>query len=135
MKKFILRGKQYQLSRADVERATVNLQPKPGEKYVVEIGGARFPPKQLLAESLKISASTFTTIDANRILGKLGFEIVLFSPLSPLSPPNGTNEIKVRLDSIDRRLDDLIKLLNMEQRLAAVERKLEERRREVPGSF
>src|SRR4051812_45240251 len=79
VKKFVLRGKQYQLSRADVERATVNLQPRPGEKYLVEIGGVRFPPKQLLAESLKIRASTFTTIDANRILGRLGFEIVLFS--------------------------------------------------------
>jgi hypothetical protein len=73
---FRLKGKEYELSRADVERTAANLEPRPTEKYAVQIGGRYFPPKQLLAAVLRLAPSTYTTMDASRILARLGFEII-----------------------------------------------------------
>src|SRR5262249_34690018 len=62
----------------------------------VRIGDRYFPPKQLLAESLDIAPSTFTTMDASRILSRLGFEIIspethVGSATPPRSPETRTS--------------------------------------------
>ncbi|HTR27403.1 MAG TPA: hypothetical protein VMI10_25765 [Terriglobales bacterium] len=75
---FRLRGKIYRLSRTDVERAAAKAEPRPTEKYAVRMGGRSFPPKQLIELSLKLPPTSFTTLDASRILKKLGFEV--FTP-------------------------------------------------------
>ena len=73
---FKLRGKVYRLSRMDVERAAAKVEPRPTEKYAVMIDGRAYPPKQLIEASLNLLPTTYTTMDANRILGKLGFEVL-----------------------------------------------------------
>ena len=75
---FRLRGKIYRLSRIDVERAAAKAEPRPTEKYAVRMGKRSFPPKQLIELSLKLPPTSFTTLDASRILKKLGFEV--FTP-------------------------------------------------------
>lgn len=73
---FKLRGKIYRLSRTDVERAAAKAEPRPTEKYAVKVGERSFPPKQLIEVSLKLPPTSFTTLDASRILRKLGFEVL-----------------------------------------------------------
>lgn len=73
---FKLRGKTYRLSKTDVERAVAKVEPRPTEKYAVMIGGRAYPPKQLIEVSLRLPPMSYTTMDANRILGKLGFEVL-----------------------------------------------------------
>lgn len=66
----------YRLSNADVERAAAKVEPRSTEKYAVMIGGRAFPPKQLIEVSLHLPPMAFTTMDAQRILTRLGFEVV-----------------------------------------------------------
>lgn len=73
---FKLRGKVYRLSKADVERAAAKIDPRATDKYAVMIAGRAYPPKQLIEETLQLPPVAFTTLDAQRILAKLGFEIV-----------------------------------------------------------
>src|SRR5579862_7298158 len=77
---FRLRGKIYRLSRADVERVAGKAEPRPTEKYAVRIGERSFPPKQLIELSLNLPPTSFTTLDASRILKKLGFEVFIPEP-------------------------------------------------------
>ena len=73
---FKLRGKTYRLSKTDVERAVAKVEPRPTEKYAVMIGSRAYPPKQLIEVSLTLPPMSYTTMDANRILGRLGFEVL-----------------------------------------------------------
>jgi hypothetical protein len=66
----------YRLSKADVERAAAKVEPRSTEKYSVVIGGRAFPPKQLVEISLNLPPMEFTTMDAQRILTRLGFEVL-----------------------------------------------------------
>ena len=73
---FKLRGKTYRLSKTDVERAVAKVEPRPTEKYAVMIGSRAYPPKQLIEAALHLPPMAFTTMDAQRILGRLGFEVL-----------------------------------------------------------
>ena len=72
---FELRGKRFELSRADVEERLKRIEPKAVTKYQVWINGKVYPPKQALAAAIGKPVANFTTMDATRILSKLGFEI------------------------------------------------------------
>jgi hypothetical protein len=74
-KTFRLGGKDYRLSKADIEHKMRNIPPKPLGKYRVQVNGIDYPPKQVIAESLGKSLVTFTTMDAARILSSIGFEV------------------------------------------------------------
>jgi hypothetical protein len=80
---FKLRGKTYRLSKTDVERAAAKVEPRPTEKYAVMIAGSAYPPKQLIEASLNLPPMAFTTMDAQRILGRLGFEVLSTERLPP----------------------------------------------------
>lgn len=71
---FTLSGKKYRLSRADVEEALRHVTPKPIDKYFVPVLSRRFPPKQALGVSIGKTRG-FTTMAANAVLERLGFEI------------------------------------------------------------
>ncbi len=79
MKRFLrkvrLGGRDYEIDSEDVRRLGSRLQPKPLDKYWVKIGEQKFPPKQLVAELLEIPVASFTTMDAQRVLAAIGFEI------------------------------------------------------------
>jgi len=74
-KKFQLGGEEYRLSGKDVEEAMQRVQPKPLGKYVVVVNGLAYPPKQVIAETLRRDLVKFTTMDATRILTALGFKV------------------------------------------------------------
>lgn len=51
------------------------LQPEPLHAHFVVIGERRFPPKQVLCELTGLDRADFTTHQARRILGNLGFAV------------------------------------------------------------
>jgi hypothetical protein len=76
---FILGGKRYELSRKRVEEALKAVVPRPLDKYYVTVNGWNYPPKQVLSAVLRKPLVTFTTMDAQRVLHSLGFEVGLAS--------------------------------------------------------
>jgi len=72
---FELRGKRIKLSRSDVEQRLRHVEPKPVTKYQVWINGKGYQPKQALAAAIGTPVADFTTMDATRILSRLGFEV------------------------------------------------------------
>ena len=72
---FTVGGKRFELSRAEVERRMEGVEPNPVREHYVEVGGRRFPPKQVLAAVTGLDLLDFQTTSARRVLGKLGFEL------------------------------------------------------------
>jgi 5-methylcytosine-specific restriction enzyme B len=65
----------HSISRDDVVAAANGEVPRRLNSYYVEIGGKRFPPKQLLRAATK-TTRTFDSAIAVRALQNLGFEVV-----------------------------------------------------------
>ena len=82
---FVLNGKRLSYSRSQVLEAVKNQIPRRINKYRVKIDGMEFPPKQVLELLTGIEPINFTTMDAQRVLKKLGFssQIVLQAPAGP----------------------------------------------------
>ena len=72
---FTLRRNDYSLERPDVERAMKDVLPDPIRQYFIVVNGEKYPPKQVLAESLRLGRVEFTTMDASSILKRLGFKL------------------------------------------------------------
>ena len=70
---FVLNGKHYSYSRSQVFAAVKNQAPRRIDKYKVVVGSVEFPPKQILELLTGLEPISFTTMDAQRILKKLGF--------------------------------------------------------------
>lgn len=75
MTQFTLRGKQMDISKKDIENAVKGKTPRTIKAYYVVISGKQFPIKQPIELAFKLPAIAFTSMDAYRILTKLGFEI------------------------------------------------------------
>ena len=72
---FILRGTNYSLLKQDVENKMKGIIPEQINQYFIEVNGKKYPPKQVLAESLGIGRVEFTTMDASSILRRLGYKL------------------------------------------------------------
>jgi hypothetical protein len=72
---FTFYGKQYRLSREQVENSIAGWDPGPIDKYSVKIGRRSFPIKQVFGLVLGIPPAEFTSQQAYGILRRLGFEI------------------------------------------------------------
>jgi hypothetical protein len=70
-----LNGVNYEIDSEKISRLAARLEPKAIDKYWVKIQGRRFSPKQVVSELLKVPLVDFTTMDATRILGAVGFEV------------------------------------------------------------
>lgn len=66
----------YNLSVEEVEKKINKIPPEPGMKYFVIINRKRFPIKQVVSITFKISPMEFSTVEAHRVLRQVGFEIV-----------------------------------------------------------
>lgn len=74
--RFILKGKAYEKSREDFEKAMSGIEPEVIWKYSVEVNGVKYPPKQIISCVLRLGRIEFTTMDAANILRRFGFKIV-----------------------------------------------------------
>ncbi len=69
-------GKFYNITKEKVEENLRDIEPEEGKaKYFVEIGGKKYPVKQVISQTLNVAKVAFTSQQAFGILHKLGFEI------------------------------------------------------------
>ena len=74
--RFRLAGRDVELAPEDLAKAAWGLKPAPVRKYAIEVGGRRYPPKQLVARMTGLGLSEFTTQEAIRVMRVLGAELV-----------------------------------------------------------
>jgi len=72
---FTIGGKAYRVNMDEVITALRNVEPEPVRRYYVVINGRSYPIKQVISVALNIPRIAFTSMDAYRILRRLGFEI------------------------------------------------------------
>lgn len=72
---FKVNGVALRLSRKEVERAMKGVLPEPHQRHTVQVGGVRYPVKQVFALATGLDRLDFTSAIARRNLGKLGFEL------------------------------------------------------------
>lgn len=73
-----MRFRKYTISREDVLKNTKDLVPEEFDgryKYYVELHGKKFPVKQAVQSATGLNKGEFISMDANRILKKLGFTV------------------------------------------------------------
>lgn len=75
MAKFTIGGKTYSVTADDIIKAMKDKEPEAIRNYYVEIANKRYPIKQVLYETLGLIKIAFTSMDAYRVLEKLGFEV------------------------------------------------------------
>jgi hypothetical protein len=71
--KFTVGGELFDLTRQQVITAMKNAPIETIQKHVVEIDGQAFPPKQAFAAVTGRARQSFTTMEAQRVLTRLGF--------------------------------------------------------------
>jgi hypothetical protein len=72
---FIVNGSHVTLAYEDVERAMKGVVPEPVRSLAVEVGGTRYPVKQVFEEVTGLDRLDFTSATARRHLGRLGFAL------------------------------------------------------------
>lgn len=80
---FVLKGKQCQLSKEEVESRMKGVEPARGRHFFVDIDGQRYPVKQVLYLSLREQCGCLDMIDfsdsyAKKILSQIGFEVIVY---------------------------------------------------------
>jgi hypothetical protein len=80
---FRIGGETYKLSQAGVEQSVRHANPKPIDKHYVIVNGRRYPPKQVVSAATGRPVVSFTTMEANRVLKKLGFELGISTESQP----------------------------------------------------
>ncbi len=73
MVKAVVGGRDFEFEHDAVVRKMRGVAPEPIREHVVEVGDQLFPPKQVLATLTGWPRTSFTTMEAQRVLTKLGF--------------------------------------------------------------
>ncbi len=71
--RFTVGGESFDLTPEQVIRAMKGVGSEAVQKHVVEIDGRMFPPKQVFAAVTGRTRQSFTTMEAQRVLTRLGF--------------------------------------------------------------
>lgn len=66
-------GREFDLDKREVEALLKGVEPEQIQKHVVEVNGQWFPPKQVLGHVTGWPRTSFTTMEAQRVLTRLGF--------------------------------------------------------------
>jgi hypothetical protein len=70
----VVGGRELNLTADDVIRSMRGVDPETIREHFVLIGDVSFPPKQALAQVTGWDRRSFTTMEATRVLGRLGFD-------------------------------------------------------------
>jgi hypothetical protein len=70
----VVGGRELDVTAEDVVRRMRGVQSETIREHFVVIGDIRFPPKQVLAEVTGWDRQSFTTMEATRVLSRLGFD-------------------------------------------------------------
>jgi hypothetical protein len=72
MARFVVGGRELDLTMDEVVRSMRDVRPEPIRTHVIEISGTEFPPKQVLEQVTGWDRRSYTTMEANRVLTRLG---------------------------------------------------------------
>ena len=74
---FSLGDQQFDIDRGDIERQALHMEPGPPQprNFFVAVAGKAVPIKQLLAEVVGLQPDAFSTLDAHKVLTRLGFSV------------------------------------------------------------
>lgn len=88
MTKFVVGGRGIALTHEKVLTAMVGVEPEQIRTHVVQVDGVDYPPKQVFAVITGWARQSYTTMEAQRVLTKLGFvsRKVTHDPLVDLYP-------------------------------------------------
>jgi len=111
-RRMIVGGRELDLTANDVLDKMRNVEPEPIREHLVEIGDTEFPPKQVLATVTGWDRTSFTTLEANRVLTRLGFNCCRIG-----HRPDGAEQEE--LSPIDRRLSAIESALAVAQEAIA----------------
>jgi hypothetical protein len=100
---FVVGGRELDLDTKKVLDKMRNVEPEPIRDHLVEVGNTEFPPKQVLATVTGWDRQSFTTMEANRVLTRLGFHCCRVGSRSGDQLASGS-ESEHELSSIERRL-------------------------------
>jgi hypothetical protein len=115
MARFIVGGRELDLTKDEIVRKMRNVRPEPIRKHVIEISGTEFPPKQVLEQVTGWDRRSYTTMEANRVLARLGL------PSRRAAPgPGGHEDLGMGIPAtIDRRLSAVEAALSVAQEAIA----------------
>jgi hypothetical protein len=66
-------GRDFNLTKQEVEARMKGEDPELIQKHMVEVNGQMFPPKQVLGHVTGWARTSFTTLEARRVLTRIGF--------------------------------------------------------------
>lgn len=66
-------GRDFDLTKQEVQARMMGEQPELIQKHMVAVNGQMFPPKQVLGHVTGWDRATFTTMEAQRVLTRIGF--------------------------------------------------------------
>ena len=66
-------GRDFNLTKMEVEAQMRDSEPESIQKHAVEVNGQWYPPKQVLGEVTGWARTSFTTMEAQRVLTRIGF--------------------------------------------------------------
>jgi len=72
MARMIVGGRVLEITADEVVREMRNVAPEPIREHLVEVASALFPPKQVLAQVTGWDRQSFTTMEAVRVLTRIG---------------------------------------------------------------
>ena len=75
MKEFVLRGRKYHSSKAQIEGALRKVEPEFVRLYYIDVDGKSYPIKQPIELITGLPRVAYTSMDAYGILHRFGFEI------------------------------------------------------------
>src|SRR5437870_4170777 len=67
-------GRDFNLTKQEVEARMKGEDPEVIQKHMVEVNGQMFPPKQVLGHVTGWDRTSFTTMEAQRVLARIGFD-------------------------------------------------------------
>lgn len=100
-------GRDFSYTKEQVEAKMRGVEPESPQKYVVAVGGVDYPPKQVLAHVTGWVRTSFTTMEAQRVLTRIGLR----------SRHAGTPADTVAPHDIDSKIAELEATLNTAQAL------------------
>lgn len=85
-------GREFDMTREQVESRMRGIPAEGIQKYFVEVDGTEYPPKQVLSVVTGWDRQSFTTLEAQRVLNKIGFDCrpAGTAPRSPMRPATQT---------------------------------------------
>lgn len=103
--KFTVGGESFDLTKEQVIAAMKDAPIEAIQKHVVEIAGQAFPPKQVFGTVTGRARQSFTTMEARRVLTRLGFVCRRVGRLEDGSPAwIGADEAVVEASTLAERL-------------------------------